>query len=294
MGAELLQGDCLELMRGVPVGSVDCVIADLPYGCLDAEWDSRIDAKKLFFQFKRICKQNANALLFCDMKFAHYLMDSTFPSEFSHCLIWAKSNLTHNKSAKHMPMSQYEMILVFRLNKYGNKSSHKGIRDYFMQELRASGYTVPQLEQLIPNRSAHHWFRYSSDYRIPTAENYKRLQEITGCFARPYESVKLDFAREKNNLCTFNSGVLKSNLIYCPFTGKRVHETQKPVELLEKLILAYTNPGETVLDPTMGSGSTGVACANTGRNFIGMELDAGYFEIARKRIQEAIQNDEKT
>lgn len=75
---------------------------------------------------------------------------------------------------------------------------------------------------------------------------------------------------------------------------KQVHPTQKPVPLLEYLIRTYTNPGETVLDPTMGSGSTGVACANTGRSFIGMELDAGYFEIARKRIQEANCNDEKT
>lgn len=72
------------------------------------------------------------------------------------------------------------------------------------------------------------------------------------------------------------------------------HPTQKPVPLLEYLIRTYTNEGETVLDPTMGSGSTGVACANTGRRFIGIELDAGYFEIARKRIEEANCNDEKT
>ena len=66
--------------------------------------------------------------------------------------------------------------------------------------------------------------------------------------------------------------------------GSTTHETQKPVELLEWLIKTYTNEGETVLDNCMGSGSTGVACVNTGRNFIGMELDSYYFEIARERI----------
>jgi site-specific DNA-methyltransferase (adenine-specific) len=68
--------------------------------------------------------------------------------------------------------------------------------------------------------------------------------------------------------------------------GKNVHPTQKPVALMEYLIRTYTNEGETVLDFTMGSGSTGVACRNTGRNFIGIELDAAYFEIARERIGE--------
>ena len=67
----------------------------------------------------------------------------------------------------------------------------------------------------------------------------------------------------------------------------RVHPSQKPVELLEYLIKTYTDEGQTVLDFTMGSGSTGVACANTGRDFIGIELDEGYFDIAQKRISDA-------
>ena len=69
--------------------------------------------------------------------------------------------------------------------------------------------------------------------------------------------------------------------------GKYVHPTQKPVALMEYLIRTYTNEGETVLDFTMGSGTTGVACVKTKRNFIGIELDEEYFEIAKKRIEEA-------
>ena len=78
------------------------------------------------------------------------------------------------------------------------------------------------------------------------------------------------------------------------FEGRTVHPTQKPVALMEYLIRTYTNEGETVLDFTMGSGTTGVACANTGRNFIGIELDPDYFEIAQRRIQEAAECQKST
>ena len=77
------------------------------------------------------------------------------------------------------------------------------------------------------------------------------------------------------------------NAIHFNKIAKTIHPTQKPVDLLEYLIKTYTNEGMTVLDNTMGSGSTGVACVNTNRNFIGMELDADYFKIAKERIKKA-------
>lgn len=283
----LFNGDCLEVMKSISDGSIDMILCDLPYGILDVEWDNVIDGKKLFAEYKRICKQNANVLLFCQIEFAKYLMESTFASEFSHCLIWSKSNKTRMKSNKFLPPSQYEMILCFRINKYSNKNQHIELRNYFMEQLTTCGFSVKEIEALIPNRSAHHWFRYSSDYRIPTEQNYKRLQEITGCFQKPYSEIRQMFFREKNNLCTFNSGVLESDILYGKLSEKRVHPTQKPVVLLEQLLLAYSNEGDTILDNCMGSGSTGVACVNTNRNFIGIELDKHYFEVAEKRIKEA-------
>ncbi len=287
-GIQLYQGDCLELMKDIPDGSVDMVLCDLPYGVTDMQWDKIIDAEKLFAEYKRMCKQNANVLLFCQIKFAKYLMESTVSSEFSHCLIWVKNNKTRHLSEKSVPMSQYEMILCFRLNKYSNIKEHAALRDYFTQQLACSGKTVKEIEADVPNRAAHHWFRYSSDYRIPTEANYTRLQEITGCFDRPYSEIRQEFLSEKNNLCTYN-GVISSDVLYAHLTEKRVHPTQKPVNLLEQLILTYSNEGDTVLDNCMGSGSTGVACVNTGRNFIGMELDETYFDMARQRIEQTKQ-----
>lgn len=280
----LMNGDCMEMMKQIPKGSIDMVLCDLPYGVLDLEWDKRIDGKKLFAEYKRVCKQNANVLLFCQIEFAKYLMDSTYESEFSHCLIWVKNNKTRAKSSKQLPLSQYEMIMCFRVNKYSNKYAHQKLREYFMNELNKSGWSVSELEEAIPNRSAHHWFRYSSDYRIPTEKSYKRLQEITGCFKKPYEAVKKEFMKEKNNLCTYNNGILKSDCLHGCLNESRVHPTQKPVELLENLILAYSNEGDTILDNCMGSGSTGVACLNTNRNFIGIEINNEYFRIAKNRI----------
>mgnify|MGYP004441140759 CR=1 FL=1 len=282
----LLQGDCLEHLKGIKDGSVDMVLSDLPYGVTEHEWDNRIDGNALFREYRRVCKQNANVLLFAQISFAKYLMECAYESEFSHCLIWAKSNVTREKSASKLPMSSYEMILCFRINKYGNKGAHKELREYFMQELSRCGKTVEQLEREIPNYSAHHWFRYSSDYRIPTESNYKRLQEVTGCFQRPYDDVKRELASQKNNLCTYNK-VITRDIVQSPLTERRVHPTQKPVNLLEQLIETYSNEGDTILDNTMGSGSAGVACINTGRKFIGMEIKPEYFEVAKRRIEEA-------
>lgn len=92
------------------------------------------------------------------------------------------------------------------------------------------------------------------------------------------------FARKKN--ATFNEHCKKA-LWPAPSGRAKIHPTEKPVSLMERLILASTNEGGTVLDNCMGSGTTGVACVNTGRNFIGIEKDPGYYKIARRRIREA-------
>lgn len=285
---QLYNGDCLELLKNIPDNSIDMILCDLPYGVTDYEWDKIINGEELFNQYKRICKQNANVLLFCQIEFAKYLMLQTYPSEFSHCLIWVKENKTRHLSVDKLPMSQYEMILCFRLNKYRNTTSHLALRHYFTYELKASGKSVKEIEKEIPNYSAHHWFRFSSDYRIPTEKNYKRLQEITGRFNRDYAEIRAEFLKEKNNESTYN-GNNDGDVLYYTLKEKRVHPTQKPVELLEYLIKTYSNQCDIVLDNCMGSGSTGVACVNTNRDFIGIELDEKYFKIAKDRIERSVQ-----
>ena len=100
-------------------------------------------------------------------------------------------------------------------------------------------------------------------------------QQIIGC--KSYTPITNEGFRYPN-----------ATILFSNVNDKNVHPTQKPIALLEYLIKSYTNEGETVLDFTMGSGSTGVACVNTNRRFIGIELDEGYFNIAKQRIGEAI------
>lgn len=285
--AWLMQGDCLEQMKKIPDGSVGMILCDLPYAVTDFSWDVIIPTKQLFSEYRRVLKQNANVVLFCQQPFTTELINGAYKSEFSHSLVWKKNTKTRAKNSKTVPLSSYEEILVFRVNKVGNKNRHKRLREYFTGELEKCGYSVKELEELIPNRSADHWFRFSSDFRIPTAENYKRLQEITGRFNETYESIRTEFDCERKNQCTYNPQGENCNVLFfnVPSPKKRIHPTQKPVDLLEYLICTYSNVEDTVLDNCMGSGSTGVACISTGRSFIGIEKDPYYFQIAKSRIE---------
>ena len=122
-----------------------------------------------------------------------------------------------------------------------------------------------------------------TDGHIPTnsAKGCSNGKAYHGTKTRDYEGGKT--TRFPTNILEFK----------CVDNYSRLHSSEKPVDLLEYLIKTYTNEGETVLDNSMGSGTTGVACVNTNRNFIGMELDEGYFNIATNRIQEAKNNKTK-
>lgn len=277
--------DCMEGMKEIPDKSIDMVLCDLPYGVTGLPWDAVLPMEDLMKHYRRVCKQNTNIVLFCQQPFTTTIMNAIYKTEFSHSLIWLKKNKTRHLSSNNIPMSMYEEMIVLRINKYGNKDSHKALREYFMEELILSGWKVKELEALIPNHSAHHWFRDSSDYRIPTESNYKRLSELTGRFSRPYEQIKKEFLLEKNNLCTYNKSNKNANVLEYGPDKDRIHPAQKPVALLSEIIKRYSNPGDIILDNTAGSASTGVACLETGRLFIGFELDPDYYRMATERLE---------
>lgn len=232
---KLLQGDCLELMKGIPDGSVDMVLCDLPYGTARNKWDSMIPIEELWEQYKRIVKTNGAILLFAQTPFDKVLGASNLEM-LKYEWVWKKDNGTGFLNAKKMPLKIHENILVFYQDvPVYNPQMRTGFKPYVQKSGRGSS-------------------NYGSQVSVITENNGER-----------YPIDVLDFKRDKGKL----------------------HPTQKPVALLKYLIRTYTNDGETVLDNCMGSGSTGVACVNTGRNFIGIELDAGYFEIAKRRIQDA-------
>lgn len=233
----LLQGDCLDLMRGIPDGSVDMVLCDLPYGTTRNSWDTVIPFESLWEEYNRICKENAAIVLHGQEPFTSSLIQSNLKN-FRYKMVWAKKQCSGFLNAKKQPLRNCEDIVVFyRKQCTYNPQMRKG---------------KPQLKSTGGRTSNYGKFTY-----MPHISEYY------------YPTTLIEFP-----LPRFKGG----------------HPTQKPVPLLEYLIKTYTNVGEIVLDNCMGSGSTGVACVNTGRNFIGMELDPGYFEMAKKRIEEAQRN----
>lgn len=313
-------------MKEIPDGSVDMILCDPPYGITDCKWDSVIPFGPLWKEYRRVLKPNGAAVLFGVQPFTTDLINSN-RSGFRYCWYWKKNNVTGAPFAKVQPMRCMEDICVFYTGAaQSNAGRHKGLRAYMQAELEASGMKRRDVDRLLGNRMGSHYFTNGSQFAIPSAENWEKLQS-TGRFQRSYESIRAEYAQDAGGnggqAHTYNpQGLVRldkpirrentKNGIYSAFRGegraqqytnyprnllefaneavdsrKRLHPTQKPVALLEYLVRTYTNEGETVLDNCMGSGSTGVACANTGRRFIGMELDTEYFYIAKKRIEDA-------
>ena len=240
---ELKQGDCLELMKDIPVGSVDMILCDLPYGTTVCKWDTVIPFKPLWEQYKRIIKKNASIVLFGCEPFVSELIHSN-NEMFKYKWIWEHGRSANFAQAPYSPLKDYEEVCVFS---FGGMS-----------------------------KNAKNRMVYNPQNTIPC--NIKQ-KEKGHSDLRPSKIVQSDFVQTVTN---YPKAIIKF-----PKEQARFHPTQKPVSLLEYLVKTYTNEGDTILDNCMGSGSTGVACVNTGRNFIGMELDQGYFEIAQKRIEEA-------
>lgn len=239
---QLFHGDCLELMKQIPDGSVDMILCDLPYGqTKHNKWDIIIPFERLWFCYKRIIKDRGVVVLFGNGMFTADLMASN-KSWWKYNLIWQKTQPTGFLNAKKMPLRNHEDICVF----------YKKLPTYNPQKTKGHTRKVSKAEHKILCRK-------TTDYGHHGLTTYDSTER--------YPKSVLIFAKD----------IQKSAL----------HPTQKPVALLEYLVKTYTNPGDLVIDNCMGSGSTGVACINTGRKFIGMELDKGYFDIAEKRISEA-------
>lgn len=232
----LMHGDCLELMKGIPDGSVDMILCDLPYGTTQCKWDTVIPFEPLWQQYKRIIKDNGAIVLFGSEPFSTELRHSNLKM-FRYDWIWEKEQGANFMLCKYQPYKVHEIISVF-----GKKSC----------------FYNPQMTQGKPYISGK-----------------GTSGDITGNVIKV--QTKNEGTRYPRSILRFNTDKNKS-----------LHPTQKPVALLEYLIKTYTNEGDLVLDNCMGSGSTGVACMKTGRRFIGIELDEKYFEIAKQRIESAV------
>jgi site-specific DNA-methyltransferase (adenine-specific) len=232
---QLFEGDCLEIMKQIPDGSVDMILCDLPYGTTECKWDAIIPFSTLWIQYERVAKENAAIALTASQPFTSALVMSN-PLLFRTSWIWVKTNCTGFANAKKQPLRSYEDVLVF----YRRQPTYnpQGIIKMDAPRIR-----MKETGEIMG--------------RTGFRDGYQ--QEFTN-----YPKNVLSFPSERGH-----------------------HPTQKPIALMEYLIRTYTNEGDTVLDNCMGSGTTGVACTNLKRRFIGIEKDPEYFRLAKGRIEQA-------
>ena len=316
---DLYKGDCLIESDKIESGSVDLILTDLPYGTMTKlnykeqilcrgensfKWDEVIDTKMVYNIANRILRKNGKMVLFCQQPFTNELITKAIPNiPFSYSMIWEKDNYGHALLAKKAPLNYYEDVLVFSKNhqKHDFEGMHP-LRPYFKKVFEFIGGTKKSIIEKI-GQKADHTFRFNStQYGLCTEKTYLELIEVFGIdnvnefkeFAelkRIDTEYRTDLLKQMNEQypSTFNlweGNKYKSNILKYKKDYDGHHPTQKPVLLLEDLIKTFSNENDLVVDLTMGSGSTGVACVNTNRNFIGIEQDEKYFDIATKRINE--------
>ena len=243
---ELIYGDCLEKMKDIEDDSIDAIITDPPYGTTRCKWDSVIDFDLMWEQLNRIIKPNGAIVLFGSEPFSSALRMSNIKN-YKYDWVWEKNMVSGVAQAKNKPITTHELVHIFSDGVTVHASQSKRRMPYFPQGLI-------KVDKTMKNHKHKHI-------------------KAGGIGQRP--SHKETYVQENTN---YPKTILKFNC------ERGLHPTQKPVALMEYLIKTYTNENETVLDFTMGSGTTGVACKNLNRNFIGIEKDEKYFNIAKERI----------
>ena len=270
MELTLYWGNCLVKMNDITDGSVDLILCDLPYGTTDRKgienkgdnrvlsWDTVIPLDQLWEQYRRVLRSSGTVVLTADQPFTSQLVLSNL-EWFKYEWIWKKKKTTGFLHANARPMKETEDILIFSpLGASGcSKKANKNMT-YNPQGLIEKNVKKKNSAKRL-GKFLHQPEHMGSGNKLLHETEYE--QKYTN-----YPSEIIEFGLDKDS----------------------IHPTQKPVALMEYLIRTYSNEGETILDNTMGSGTTGVACMNTNRNFIGIEMDENYYKIAEERIKNAV------
>lgn len=321
MGKNILyNGDCLIESDKIESGSVDLILTDLPYGNTKGlnykifnnpskdngglKWDNIIPTDKVMEVANRILRKNGKMLLFAQQPFTTDLINAQIPNlPHSYNLIWEKTDFANCLLINKACANFYEDILIFSKNhqKHDFKGMHP-LRPYFKTVMEFIGLNIKRINTKLGHRRAEHTFYIdSTQYGLCTEKTYEELVEVFGIDKiaefKPFVELKQidneyrkDLLKQMNDQhpSTFNlweGNKYKSNILKYKKDYNGYHPTQKPILLLEDLIKTFSNENDLVVDLTMGSGSTGVACRNTKRNFIGIEMDSNYFDIASKRMK---------
>jgi site-specific DNA-methyltransferase (adenine-specific) len=264
---ELYNDDCFNVFPNIKDNSIDLILCDLPYGTTDRhggkkgesrllKWDSILPLDKLWVEYKRILKKETGVVvLTADQPFTSQLVLSNL-EWFKYEWIWKKGKATGFLLANYRPMKLTEDVLVF--SPLGASAAAKKGNNCMI-------YNPQDLEVKI----------------VVKKNNTKRLGKFLNQPEHMGSNNKLLGESEyQQNFTNYPTEIIQFNL-----DGDHIHPTQKPLGLMEYLIKTYSNENFTVLDNCMGSGTTGVACKKLNRNFIGIEVDTDFFNLAKERIE---------
>ena len=314
---KIYNGDCLNIFKDIEDKSVNLVLIDPPYNIgKDKKWDKWKTVNeyvefmgKVFKECQRVLKDNGSFYFFHNnflqiVELQNWINKNT-NFIFKQLLVWNKRfNEASNKGfldgfieveklRNYQKMAEYCLYYTFQDESGLNKvmldtNNFKSLRNYFKYIQSETGLNKKQIIDKIGQRADHCFRHSSSQWDLPTEETYNEL--INTFNIDKYEGFKTyeELRQEYEELrYTYNNLKEHHSVMNYEIAKKQGHITPKPVNLLEYLIKTSSNEGDIILDCFMGSGSTGVACMNTNRKFIGIELDENYFNIAKQRIEEA-------
>jgi len=321
---QIYNDDCFNVLGSIEE-KIDMVLVDLPYGQTDLKWDVKIDLDRMWKELKKICKDNCIYVFFTTVKFGNELINSN-RKWFRYDLVWEKSRKVGFLSCNKSPLRKHEMIYIFSRDNDNDVELKRNIelRKYASKIKEYIGLSTKEIEKKLTYQGIDHFYRVnSSQFCICSKKTYNKLVELYKINEMkdfiPYEELKKEW--QNKNKSVYNpqktegkpyktkggtrinmnvygkEGFTKSSIdnkgdryphsiLRFDNPTKTIHNTQKPIKLCEWLIKTYSNEGELVLDFTMGSGTTGLACKNTNRRFIGIEKDKEIFESAKKRLCE--------
>lgn len=299
----IYNADCFDIMDNLKNKGIefDLILTDPPYGKMkdsvilkSSEWDIKLDTGKMFRLAADLIRENGRCLLFSISEYTTELR-SNHPADlyYTQSAIWLKNKLPNFLSCNKSLLGGFEDITLYK-KKYDNYKSP--VREYARQILKFIGLKYAELEKILKHRKVEHFFSTETiQFSLPSEKAYNELikkfniDKMEG-FLTFQELKKFYKAHVKKASFNLNEKTQKSNVFAYPKDPVNYHSTQKPVNLLKDLILTFTNENDFILDFTMGSGSTGVACAQTNRRFIGIELNKDFYNIAKERILKELEN----
>lgn len=306
---KIYHGDCLQEQSKIANSSVDLILTDLPYGIMKGidrynyvykkgkyDWDEALDTDEIFKVASRILKRNSKMLLFSQQPFTTKLLTKQHDGiKYVYQMYWEKDHFGNPLCAKNAPVSYIEEICVFK--KLHDRYDGNPLRIYAKQCKNYINKPTKEVNAILGSSASQHFLCYDGlQFALCTVKTYEalintfKLDKMQG-FKSYNELLEMQEKARIKTKSVFNlwdGKGHKPNLLKYSKDKDKCHPTQKPIKLLEDLIKTFSNKGDIVCDLTMGSGSTGVAAMNTGRNFIGIEKDDHYFEVAKKRIETAV------